>query len=196
MGSPAGPWPSVKVSLSARAAVVAMFACFLLCDLVAGSVHLTALTGFGFAAGSAAAAGCTRRRELLLVATTPPAIFLGAVTIAELIKMHQGHVALSVELLGANVFLALFAAAPWLFGGLAGALVIAFARGLPACVRDLRDELIGRRPQRAVRSQSMAPVQSSRQGLPVKPSNPAQPIPRMQPGARPQATRRSDERWR
>jgi hypothetical protein len=142
-GQPSLPswWPFLRVSLGLPQAIAVMFGCFLLADLLAAAVHVDALTGFGFAAGSAAAAGFTRRRELLLAVTTPPAIFLGAVLCGELIKMHLDHVALSVELLGANVFLTLSSVALWLFAGLAGALVIATVRGLGLCIRELREEL-------------------------------------------------------
>jgi len=115
-----------------------MFVIFMLADLGAGWLHLAALTGFGFAAGSAAAAGRTRREDLLLASTTPPLIFLGAVTVSELITLHLNHVAASAGLALADIFLTLSTAAPWLFGGIAGALVIATVRGLPQCVRDLR----------------------------------------------------------
>ena len=145
-GTAPGAWSELRPTLTARGAVIGMFACFLLAHLMAGGLHVSALTGFGFAAGSAAAAGYTRHRELLIVVATPPAIFLAAVTCAELIAMHLNHVALSVTLVGANVFLTLSAAAPWLFGGLAGAFIIATARGLPQCVRMLRAELRGRQP--------------------------------------------------
>jgi hypothetical protein len=127
--------------MGARAAAVAMFFVFLLTDLTAGWLHVVALTGFGFAAGSAAAAGRTRRHELLLVTTTPPLIFLAAV--AKLITVHLDHVAASAGLVLAGIFLTLSTAAPWMFGGLAGALLIATVRGLPQCVRELRDELTG-----------------------------------------------------
>jgi uncharacterized protein DUF6542 len=130
--------------MGVSAAAVAMFAIFLLTDLAAGWLHVTALTGFGFAAGSAVAAGRTRRKGLLLVVTTPPLIFFAAVTCGELIAMHAGHVADSAGLALAGIFLTLSSAAPWLFGGLAGALLIASVRGLPRCVRDLREELTGR----------------------------------------------------
>lgn len=129
--------------MSARAAAVAMFAVFLFADLAAGWLHVVALTGFGFAAGSAVAAGRTRRHDLLLVATTPPMIFFAAVTSAELITLHAHHVPASAGLVLAGVFLTLSTAAPWLFGGLAGALLIATVRGLPQCIRDLRAELTG-----------------------------------------------------
>jgi hypothetical protein len=129
--------------MSTRAAVIMMFAIFLLTDLSASWLHVVALTGFGYAAGSAAAAGRTRREDLLLAATTPPLIFLISVTIGELITLHLNHVAVSAGLALADIFLTLSTAAPWLFGGLAGALLIATVRGLPQCVRDLRAQLTG-----------------------------------------------------
>jgi hypothetical protein len=129
--------------MSSRTAIVMMFVIFLLTDLGAGWLHVVGLTGFGFAAGSAAAAGRTRRQDLLLAATTPPLIFLIAVTAGELITLHMNHVAASPGLVLADIFLALSTAAPWLFGGVVAALLIATVRGLPQCVRDLRARLTG-----------------------------------------------------
>jgi hypothetical protein len=129
--------------MSARTAIVVMLVIFLLTDLCAGWLHVVALTGFGFAAGSAVAAGRTRREDLLLAATTPPLIFLVAVTAGELITLHMNHVAVSAGPALADIFLTLSTAAPWLFGGLAAALLIATVRGLPQCVRDLRARLTG-----------------------------------------------------
>jgi uncharacterized protein DUF6542 len=138
-------WPDLLPSMGARGAAVAMFMVFLLADLTAGWLHVVALTGFGFAAGSAVAAGRTRQQDLLLVATTPPVIFFAAVTSAELITLHLNHVAASAGLVLAGIFLTLSTAAPWMFGGLAGALLIATVRGLPRCIRELRAELTGTR---------------------------------------------------
>jgi hypothetical protein len=127
--------------MGARTAIIAMFAIFLLTGLAAGWLHVAALTGFGFAAGSAVAAGRTRRSDLLPVAVSPPLLFVIAVTATELISLHVKHVAASPAPVLAGIFLTLTAAAPWLFGGLAGALVIATVRGLPSCIRDLRGEI-------------------------------------------------------
>ncbi len=146
-GQRSGPefvWRELWPLMTTRGALAAMFIMFLLADLGAGWLHMVALTGFGFAAGCAAAAGRTRRQDLLLVATSPPAIFLAAVTAGELITLHLDHVAASPGLVLADIFLTLSTAAPWLFGGLAGALLIATVRGLPQCVRDLRAQLTGR----------------------------------------------------
>lgn len=120
-----------------------MFVVFLLTDLAAGWLSAAGLTGFGFAAGSAIAAGSARREDLLIVVATPPVIFLAAVTCAELIAAHADHAAISAGSLAAGVFLAISATAPWLFGGLAGALIIAAVRGLRRCVSDLRADLPG-----------------------------------------------------
>jgi len=141
---PGFAWRELWPPMTSRAAVAALFMIFLLADLGAGWLHMVALTGFGYAAGSAIVAGRTRQQDLLLVATSPPAIFLAAVTAGELITLHVDHVAASPGLVLANIFLTLSTAAPWLFGGLAGALLIATVRGLPQCVRDLRAQLAGR----------------------------------------------------
>ena len=140
----ASRWAAIRPSFGLRRAVAAMFVIFLVSDLIAAAIHLPALAGFGFAAGSAAAAGWTRQRDLIMVVTTPPVIFLGAVICGDLVAMHLGHVPLSAGLAGASILLTLAASAPWLFGGLAGAIAIACVRGLPRCVRDLRAELLGR----------------------------------------------------
>jgi len=140
---PGFAWRELWPLMTIRAAVAAMFMIFLLADLGAGWLHMVALTGFGYAAGSAIAAGRTRQQDLLLVATSPPAIFLAAVTAGELITLHLNHVAASPGLVLADIFLTLSTAAPWLFGGLAGALLIATVRGLPQCVRELRARLAG-----------------------------------------------------
>jgi hypothetical protein len=140
---PGFAWSELWPMMNGRAAVVVMFFIFLLSYLSADWLHVVALTGFGFAAGSAAAAGRTMRKHLLLVTTTPPAIFLAAVLAGELITLHLDHVAATPGLVLADVFLTLSTAAPWLFGGVAGALVIAMVRGLPQCVRELRAQLAG-----------------------------------------------------
>lgn len=154
--TPGFAWSELWPMMNARSAVVVMFFIFLLTNLSAGWLHVMALTGFGFAAGTVAAAGRTKRKHLLIVTTTPPALFLAALLAGELITLHVDHVAATPGLVLANVFLTLSTAAPWVFGGVAAALVIALVRGLPQCVRELRaqvtgtalaDELPSRRPR-------------------------------------------------
>jgi hypothetical protein len=134
-------WSDLWPLMGAKMAILAMFVVFMLAGLAADWLHVTALTGFGFAAGSAVAAGRTRRSDLLPAAICPPLLFFLAVTLTELISLHVKHVAASPSLVLAGVFLTLSTAAPWLFGGLAGALLIATVRGLPRCIRDLRGEI-------------------------------------------------------
>jgi len=131
--------------LSARAAALTMFAIFLAASLAAGWLSADGLTGFGFAAGSVIATGSARRRDLLAVVAMPPAIFLGAVTCAELISAHAAHAGLSAGSLAGGVFLTISSAAPWLFAGLTGAVIIAAVRGLRQCIGDLRTDLAGTR---------------------------------------------------
>jgi uncharacterized protein DUF6542 len=134
-------WSDLRPELGARGAVLTMFMASLLGDLGAESLHVTGLTGFGFATGCAAAACLTRRRDLLVVATTPPVAFLVAITCAEVLAAHSNHVALSAGPIAGGVFLALASTAPWLFCGFAGTIVVAAIRGLVRCVADLRSEL-------------------------------------------------------
>jgi hypothetical protein len=139
--SEANRWSDLRPRLRARGAVFAMFMASLVGDLGALSMHVTRLTGFGFTAGCVAAAGLTRRRDLLVVATAPPAVFLVAITCAEVLAAHSNHVALSAGPIAAGVFLTLASTAPWLFGGFAGTLAIAAIRGLARCIADLSREL-------------------------------------------------------
>jgi hypothetical protein len=132
-------------SVGAPAAIATMFLIFLLTDLVSVPLQFSGLAGFGFAAGSALAAGVVRRADLLIVSTMPPIVFLLAITCAELITAHLSHASGSLGRIGAGIFLTLSAAAPWMLGGLAGALAIAVLRGLPQRVRDLRTDLAGHR---------------------------------------------------
>lgn len=131
-------------SVGAPAAIATMFLIFLLTDLVSGPLQVSGLAGFGFAAGAVIAAGVVRRADLLIVSTTPPVVFLVAITCAELITAHLSHAPGSLGRIGAGVFLTLSAAAPWMLGGVAGALGIAALRGLPQRVRDLRANAAGR----------------------------------------------------
>lgn len=97
----------------------------------------TVLVGVGFLAGSAAAARYTKPAHLLTVSVTPPLVFFCLLVCAKAIPA-SGNVLVSVA--GGSA-LELARVAPWLFVGTAASLVIAWRRGLPQCVRDLRREL-------------------------------------------------------
>jgi hypothetical protein len=137
-------WPqasSVSLQITARGAVIAMLAMFLVGNLAADWLHVEVLIGLTFVAGCLLAAGYTQRRDLLMVVTLPPLVFFIAVCCAEALTSPGSTFADSVAAIAAGIFLTLAAAAPWLFGGIILALIIAVFRGLPQSVRDLRAHL-------------------------------------------------------
>jgi hypothetical protein len=129
--------------MTARGAVLAMFALFFLGTLAAGWLHLGVLTGLSFVAGFALAARYTRRDGLLAVVVTPPLIFLVALVCAEVLTSHADTTKHTLTSAAEGTILTLAAIAPWLFTGVIVGLVIALFRGLPQCVRDLRTDLRG-----------------------------------------------------
>jgi hypothetical protein len=129
--------------MTARGAVLAMFALFFLGMLVAGWMHLGVLTGLSFVAGSALAARYTRREGLLAVVVTPPLIFLVALVVTEVFTSHADTAKHTLAAAAEGVILTLAAVAPWLFAGVIIGLGIALFRGLPQCISDLRTELRG-----------------------------------------------------
>lgn len=133
--------------LTARGAVVAMFWLFLIGTLAAGWLHLGLLTGLCFVIGCGLTARYTRRDGLLTVVASPPLIFLVAVVIAETLTGRAGSASRSVESIAAGIFLTLAGGAPWLFAGVLLGLIVALARGLPQCFRDLSAELRGENPR-------------------------------------------------
>lgn len=127
----------------AREVLLATFAVFLLATLVSGWTSDTSVAGIGFAAGAIMAAGTVRRDDLLVLAVAPPAVFLAALLGAALISGWLGGAALTVGSVSASTLLTLSAAAPWLYGGFAAALIVTFARGLRRRFQDLRSALAG-----------------------------------------------------
>jgi hypothetical protein len=129
--------------MTARGAVLAMFALFFLGTLAASWLHLGVLTGLSFAAGAALAARYTRRDGLLAVVATPPLIFLIALVGIEVLTSHADTTKHTLTSAVEGTILTLAAVAPWLFSGVVAGLIIALFRGLPQCVSDLRTELRG-----------------------------------------------------
>jgi hypothetical protein len=119
-----------------------MLIVFFLTSLLAGAVQGWWLAGFGYLAGGLAAAWYARREAMLLIAAAPPALFLIALVAVQIVTAQGGTVLAATE----GTLLALAAVAPWLFIGTVAVLVLALRRGLVQCVRDLSDELNGRRP--------------------------------------------------
>ena len=123
--------------LTGRGAAVIMLAVFALGLLGASWLGWPVLAGAFFLAGSAAAVFYVRPGDLLMVTVTPPLLF-GVALVGVKAATATGNVVLSIAE-GAAITLA--EAAPWLFAGMALTLVIAWARGLPGCVRELRQDL-------------------------------------------------------
>jgi hypothetical protein len=123
-----------------------MFWLFLLGALMAVWAHLGVLTGLSFVAGCTLAAWYTKRDGLLTVVASPPLIFMIALVISEALTTHADGARRMVESAAEGTVLTLAGVAPWLFSGVVIGLVIALARGLPQCVRDLAAELRGDPP--------------------------------------------------
>jgi hypothetical protein len=134
--------------MTARGAVLSMFAVFLAGTLIAGWLHTELLTGLSFVAGCVLAARYTRRSGLLAATVSPPALFLAALICAELLDSDSGTVWHTVAATCEGSVITLASVAPWLFAGVILGLVIAFARGLRGCVSELRAELRGDIPPR------------------------------------------------
>ena len=87
--------------------------------------------------GCVLAARYASQANLLTVVVSPPVLFLAAVILVNAMT-GSGGLLMSV-VLGSVVTLA--GAAPWLAVGMILTVIIAWARGLPRCIHDLRREL-------------------------------------------------------
>jgi hypothetical protein len=152
--------------MTARGAVLAMFALFFFGTLIAGWLHLEVLAGLSFVAGCALAACYTRRDALLTVVTTPPLIFMIVLVGTVSMTSHADTVRHTLTSAAEGVILALAAVAPWLFTGVIVGLIIAVFRGLPQCVRDLGAELRG---DYGLRGPSAPWERAPQQGAPAQP---------------------------
>lgn len=128
--------------MTGRGAALTMFAVFFAATAAAGWLHSGFLTGLGLATGGLLAAGFARRSALLAVVVMPPLVFAVAVVCAEFVTAPStGHSGILATAEG--ILLTLASAAPWLFLSEVLCLMVAFFRGLPASVRELRDGLRG-----------------------------------------------------
>src|SRR5262245_39556195 len=126
-----------RIRLTGRGAVMVMLAVFALGLLVASWMGWPVLAGVCFILGSAAAALYVRPIDLLMVTIAPPLLF-GIALVAVKAATATGSIALSAA---EGTAITLAEVAPWLFAGMALTLVIAWARGLRGCVRELRQDL-------------------------------------------------------
>src|SRR5215475_10754910 len=128
---------TLRIRLTGRGAVMGMLAVFALGLLVASWMGWPVLAGASFVIGSAAAVLYVRPGDLLMVSIVPPLLF-GVALVVVKAATATGSVALSVA---EGTAITMAEVAPWLFAGMVLTLVIAWARGLPGCFRELRQDL-------------------------------------------------------
>jgi hypothetical protein len=128
------------VRLTARGAIALVFVITLLSEPT-GS---TLIVGLVFCVACLAAVLIVQPRDLVALVVTPPLIFFGATLISTVIGAFGAPS--MIQSLGLGLFTSLSAAAPWLFGGSALVLAVAWFRGLPAGVGELRADLRSSRP--------------------------------------------------
>ena len=135
---------ALGIRLTGRGAVMVMLAVFALGLLVASWMGWPVLAGASFMIGSVAAVLYVRPGDLLMVTIAPPLLF-GIALVAVKAATATGSFALSVA---EGMAITMAEVAPWLFAGMALTLVIAWARGLGGCIRELRQDLraAGHRP--------------------------------------------------
>jgi uncharacterized protein DUF6542 len=117
--------------------VLAMAGVFLVGLLAATWLGWSVLAGLAFLVGCILAARYASPAALLTVVVSPPLLFLVTVVFVNALTGSGGFL-LSV-VLGSVVTLA--SAAPWLVVGMVATVGIAWTRGLPRCIQDLRREL-------------------------------------------------------
>jgi hypothetical protein len=135
---------ALRIRLTGRGAVMVMLAVFALGLLVASWTGWPVPVGAFFVIGSVAAVLYVRPGDLLMVTIAPPLLF-GIALVAVKAATATGSMVLSVA---EGTAITMAEVAPWLFAGTVLALIIAWARGLRGCVRELRQDLraAGRSP--------------------------------------------------
>jgi len=136
---------SSRILLTGRGAVMVMLAAFTLGLFGASWTPWPVLAGAFFVIGSVAAVVYVRPGDLLMVTIAPPLLFGIALAVVKAVTA-TGSVALSIA---EGTAITLAEVAPWLFAGMALTLVIAWARGLGGCIRELRQDLRAAGPRPA-----------------------------------------------
>lgn len=126
-----------RIALTGRGAIAGMLLLFLVSLLVASWLEWGILAGASFVVGSVAAAWYTRPRDLLAVAVSPPLLFFCALICIKALTAQGAVIISTVE----GTALTLANVAPWLFAGVILYLIVAWARGLPRCITELRHGL-------------------------------------------------------
>lgn len=135
--SPASTGERRPITLTGRGAIAGMLVLFLVSLLIASWLQWGVLAGASFVIGSVAAAWYTRPRDLLAVAVSPPLLFFCALVVVKAFTAQGAAIISTVE----GTALTLANVAPWLFAGAVLYLIVAWVRGLPQCVSELRHDL-------------------------------------------------------
>jgi hypothetical protein len=136
------PSPSLARShITARGAIVAMLGLFLVSDIIAAWSGLEVIAGLGFVAGCLLGPYVVRRHALLQVVAAPPAVFLVALLIVQVLTAQGTSRHGKVLSVFEGTVLTLAALAPWLLAGTALGAVAAIPRGITQCLRELRNDL-------------------------------------------------------
>jgi hypothetical protein len=131
-----------NIRLTARGAVLGLFAACFLTQLLASATGWSAIPDMAFVGGCAAGAWYTKRGALLPLAVSPPLIFFLACLAVQWFTASGLFTTLT------GIFVTLGTSAPWLFLGTALTVVIGSCRGLGSEIADLlidlRDLVTGR----------------------------------------------------
>ena len=133
--------------LTGRGAVATMAGLFLIGLLLAAWLGWAVVAGLAFVAGCVLAARYAATAALLTVVVSPPRLFLAAVILVSAMT-GPGGLFMSV-VVGSVVTLA--SVALWRAVGMALTVIITMFRGLPGCIRDLRQDLRASRRSRSSR---------------------------------------------
>lgn len=129
--------------LTGRGGVLVIVVFSFVGTLVTHWTDLPLAPGIGFTLACLLSVCLVRPSDLLSLSVSPPIAFFAAVVAAESLLALGSEGFARALLLGLASRLA--EVAPWLFLGTALVLVIGVTRGLPGNIRDLGDELNGRR---------------------------------------------------
>jgi hypothetical protein len=134
---------TVRSHLTARGALLVMFAVSLVTCLIAAWLHADVVAGAGFVTAAILAPVYARRDALLHIVISAPVLFLLAEILMQALTAQGSSSRGSVMSVLEGTLLTLADVAPWLFAGTAICAAVAMMRGLPQCIRDLRAGLRG-----------------------------------------------------
>lgn len=140
---PANAPPAGPPRLTGRGGVLLIVLLSFVGTMLAHAASWPAVPGIAFTTACLLTATMVRPPDLLSLSVSPPIAFFVSVVSAECVLALGNEGFTRVLVLGLASRLA--EVAPWLFLGTALVLVIAVFRGLPGNLRELGDELNGRR---------------------------------------------------